>query len=298
MSLSEHLEKLRHFHRLTSYRSINEGAQAMGMSQAGLSKSISSLEAALDTKLFHRSKDGFILTKEGQLVLVATRKILDEAFHLETNLRSLKAAETPRKLLIGMYDSIAVYFFSELSSYIKAIYRDVSLELVVNTSSSLANLVSTGRLDIAIGANIDQKTNSKNHFFLLFEDHYGFYCAPDKVSELRTLPFLIHPEASDAKGISNRDQLSNLLKNRSVHEIYNFETIKTMTSTGAGIGVLPTQVAKPLVQKKLLVPVQLPKVTSLFGTHSIGFLTSQKFLQEHQDFIEDIYRLGQRWAQN
>ena len=76
----------------------------------------------------------------------------------------------------------------------------------------------------------------------------------------------------------------------------NFETLKTLTQQGLGIGILPTQVAKPLVKKGALVSTQVPKTKHLFGVHSIGFLATKDFLKSHRDFAEDIYRLGERWS--
>lgn len=298
MSLSEHLEKLRHFCKLTDYNSINEAAQGMGMSQAGLSKSLAALENALDAKLFVRSKDGLVLTKEGQLVLGATKKILNEAATLEANLRSLRTSKIPERVRVGMYDSVSVYLFPDLVSYLKVIYPSVEIELLVDKSINLAVAVENGSVDIAVGVNLRERQSSKAQFFMLFEDHYSFYCASKVVAEVSKLPLIIHPTATDETGRSNEDALSALMKNRNVHRAFNFETIKTLTTLGLGIGVLPTQVAKPLVRQNLLINTKLLKTQSLFGKHSIGFLVSSSFLKRHEDFATDIYRLGQRWAKN
>ena len=92
MAIIEHLEKLRHFHKLAQYNSINEAAKNTGFSQAGLSKSLSHLEKELGCKLFNRSRDGLTLTREGAAVLEFTKKIFTEASALESQLRSLNAS--------------------------------------------------------------------------------------------------------------------------------------------------------------------------------------------------------------
>ncbi len=297
MSLIEHLEKLRHFAKLTNYRSINEGSQAMGISQAGLSKSIANLETVLDIKLFTRSNEGLVLTKEGQLVLKTTQKILADATSLETNLRSLKASDIPEKITIGMYDSIAIYFFPDLAAYIKAVYPSVEVELIVDNSPRLAEMIAKGDIEIAIGANL-QAFREKSEFFLLFEDHYSFYADPKVADQVATLPYIIHPKATDAKGKTTEDNLSKILKSKSLHQVYNFETIKTLTMLGMGIGIMPTQVAKPLIRSKQLVSVTPSRQTHLFGQHAIGFLTSNSFLKAHNEFARDIHRLGERWSKS
>src|SRR5262249_45252914 len=140
---------------LSHYRSINEGAEAMGISQAGLSKSISTLESVLEIPLFTRSRTGLTLTKEGVLVLEVAKEVFKSVQNLEANLRSLKAGSTPEELRIGLYDSIAVYFFSDLSNYLASIYPKVKLSLLVDTSDRLFDAAASGEIDLAIGVGFD-----------------------------------------------------------------------------------------------------------------------------------------------
>lgn len=298
MSLAEHLEKIRYFHRLSNYRSLREGAAAMGISQAGLSKSIAALEDVLGVRLFVRSRDGLVLTKEGREVLVSSSKILGETAALETRLRSLSVASAPSVLRIGMYDSIAVYFFSELKAYLGTLYPQVDLQMTVDTSSALSSLVMNGELDLAIGVNLDRNLNTSVEFFTLFDDHYSFYVSNRHDLDPQTLPFLIHARADDSFGKTVNTYLSPILKKRGVHRVFNFETLKTLTLQGIGIGVLPTQVAKPLVKLGTLVTIEVPKTKHLFGQHKIGFLATRRFLKSHRPFTDDIYRLGDRWSKS
>jgi DNA-binding transcriptional LysR family regulator len=296
VSLVEHLEKLRHFYKLSQHRSINEAAEIMGLSQAGLSKSISALENILETPLFIRSNQGLTLTKEGDLVLCAAKAILMEAETVETQLRSLKAASIPKTLRIGMYDSIAVYFFSDLISYLNTIYRGLSIELTVDTSLNLANLIQSGAVDLAIGVNLEKKKKSGDEFFLLFEDDYSFYVSPKIESSFAKMPLIIHPRAADLSGVTVEEHLAAIISKHGAHRAFNFETIKTLTAQGLGIGVMPTQVAKPLMQQRQLVHVQVARTKLLFGRHNIGFLASRGLLRAYKEFANDLYRLGQRWA--
>ncbi len=296
MALIEHLEKLRHFYKLSQHRSINEAAELMGISQAGLSKSIAALEEILETQLFTRSNQGLTLTKEGDLVLRATKTIITEAETVETELRSLKAASIPKTLHIGMYDSIAVYFFGELKSYLNTIYRGLNIELTVDASGQLANLIHSREVDLAIGVNLETKKKVGDEFFLLFEDDYSFYVSPKIENYYTKAPLIIHPRATDLEGITIEETLSAAISKQGAHRAFNFETIKTLTVQGLGVGVLPTQVAKPLVQQRQLVAAQIPRTRSLFGRHNIGFLASEELLKSYREFAKDLYRLGQRWA--
>lgn len=297
MALDEHLEKLRHFSRLTEYQSISEAARAMGLSQAGLSKSIANLESVVEAPLFVRSSKGLLLTGEGEVLLKAARKILTEANAAEVDLRRLRASSVPRAVRLGMYDSIAVYFFQNMSAYLRGIFPDISISLLVDNSSALGDAVVADQIDLAIGVNLASRKQEGFEYFSLFHDYYSFYVSPSMLEEVHRLPLLIFPKATDSKNIPVEAYLSALARHE-VHRVHNFETLKALAVQGLGIGVMPTQVAKPLVQKKELFPAQVPKAKTLFGQHEIGFVISNKFLARHRDFAMDLFRLGERWAKS
>lgn len=297
MALREHLEKLRHFSILADFSSISEAARSTGISQAGLSKSIANLESVVETQLFVRSSKGLILTAEGQILLEAAEKILNEANTAEVTLRKLKASSVPRTVRLGMYDSIAVYFFKDMSKYLRDIYPDVSMSLLVDQSSSLGDAVVADKIDLAIGVNLASRRQKGFVYFSLFHDFYSFYVSPSIQNEVHKQPLLIFPEASDSNKVTVEKHLSSLT-NFGFHRLNNFETLKALAVQGLGIGVMPTQVAKPLVQGKALIPTQISRTKTLFGQHEIGFIISDKFLARHQDFAMDLFRLGERWAKS
>lgn len=298
MALIEHLEKLRHFYSVTQFRSINEAAQKIGISQGGLSKSIASLEKALDIDLFVRSRDGLILTGEGEKLRFATKQILHQAHEIEAQLQALKAPTIPAKIRIGMYDSIAVYFGTTLSNYLQAVYPSLTLEITADTSAALLDRLKSNQLDLAVGVNFENTTEPSLQFFKLFDDYYSFYVSPSMVKQADKLPFLIHEKTVSSSGTPIKDFLKQSIKNRGIHYILNFETLKILAVQGLGIGVLPTQVAKPLVKSEQLVNIHLFKNKNLFCPHSIGFLASKKLIDSHNGLANDIYRLGENWSKS
>ncbi len=292
MALIEHLEKLRHFYRISRYSSVNVAATMSGISQSGLSKSLSLLEAELGCALFHRSKQGLTLTPEGQDVLEFTTHIFEQATALENRLQSLHTSSAPEQIRIGMYDSIAVYFGLPLQTYLNSIYPNVTLVLEINSSQALLNKMETNDLDFAFGVNFSNCKESLLKYFHLFDDYFSFYIAPSSKGSVDKLPILIHANP----GIPNPKELKRGLKGRVFHTIHNFETLKILTTLGLGIGILPTQVARPLVAKGQLENIQLLQKKSLFSPHQIGFLVRSQIAETHKKFTNDILRLSERWA--
>lgn len=298
MALIEHLEKLRHFYKITQYNSINEASQKTGYSQAGLSKSLQLLEEELKCKLFKRSREGLSLTKEGIEVKHFAQQLIESSSNLEQKLKTLSSVQTPKILRIGMYDSIAIYFGVQLSEYLNQVYPNVALEISADSSATLLKSVKNESLDLAIGVHFHNEESNKLKYFDLFEDHYSIYSS-SKNSNLETEgSVIIHSSATDKEGLLSTDLFKNELKGKRIHQVTNFETLKQLVASGLGIGILPTLVARPLIQQGQILAIQSRNSKSFRGKHNIGVVVRNEVLSLYNEFILDIIRLGDRWIQN
>lgn len=295
MALVEHLEKLRHFYKITQYKSINETSQKTGFSQAGLSKSLQLLEQELGCKLFKRSREGLSLTKEGVEVKAFAKNIIESASGLEQKIKSLSLTQSPTVLKIGMYDSIAIYFGVELSRYMRQVYPSVNLELTADSSLGLLKKIKEGTLDIVIGVNFHKEFEKKMKFFSLFEDSYSLYITSKNSNIEVDNSIIVHVSAADGTGVSTIDLFKNELKGKKIHQVNNFETLKQLVVSGLGAGILPTLVAKPLLQTGLIIPIESRSAKKFRGMHNIGVLVRSEVHDLYKEFVLDIIRLGDRW---
>jgi DNA-binding transcriptional LysR family regulator len=295
MALIEHLEKIRHFHKMTQNKSINETSKKTGYSQAGLSKSLHLLELELGCRLFKRSREGLSLTKEGIEVLEFSETLIDLTASLERKLRALNSVPAPKILRIGMYDSIAIYFGVELSEYLRQVYPQVKLEIIADTSSNLIEHLDKDSIDLAIGVNFHRQQEKKLKFFKLFEDNYSLYTTSKNLNETIENSIVAHSQATDENGSSTVELFRNEIKGKRVHQVSNFETLKQLTVSGLGVGILPTLVAKPLVQAGQIVPYEARNTKKSKGKHSIGILVRIEAMSSYGDFISDIVRRGADW---
>jgi DNA-binding transcriptional LysR family regulator len=295
MALVEHLEKLRHFYKITQYRSINEASQKTGSSQGGLSKSLQLLEEELGCTLFKRSRNGLSLTKEGIEVKSFTQSLFESAAGLEKRIKSLSTVQSPRIIRIGMYDSIAIYFGIELGEYLRQVYPNVKFEMTADSSLNLLNLLKAEAIDIAIGVNYHNDFDKKLKFFNLFDDSYALYCTSKNLNENIENSIVTHTSAIDENGVSVFDLFSNELKSKRVHQTNNFETLKQLVASGLGVGILPTLVAKPMLQAGQIRPFDTRSAKKFRGNHNIGALVRCNILASYNDFLNDILRLADRW---
>ena len=299
MNLFEHLEKLRHFHRLRPYKSFKEASRKIGISQAGISKSVAALEEVLCTKLIIRSTRGISLTQSGHILMDFAVDLFDRVLLVEGQIRKREISQVVnRKMMIGTYDSIAVYFLPELISYLSQVYPRFEFDITIDHSAKLQDFLLNGKLDIAIGVNLSS-THKEVVIESLFTDFYGFFVRPSALSSISLhTPILFHPHAQDASGKSCQQYLQRVLRHRRTIKNENFETIKSLTLSGIGIGVLPQNVALPEVKQGKLIQCEIYGFPKLFGSHQIrlGYMK-----QKHRDFdqvIEDVLRVARSWTSN
>lgn len=301
MALIEHLEKLRHFKRICQFNSIKSAAQATGISQAGLSKSLASLEEIVGVQLLVRSSAGVKLTKEGRLLLAAAEKITAEAESVEIEIKSLSQVKVPQFFRVGMYDSIAVYFFDTLNKYLQKTYPHVQIELVVDRSAKLFNMVESNEVDMCFGVASEDEIKKKLQSWVLYEDHFSFFMNPKCAEFVDEKPYIIYPEArvqiSSTQEMNMQDYIrSKKLTTKNVHHVFNFETVKTLTELRVGIGVLPNLVAQPLLASKRLVRVAPKNVPQFFGKHKIIMASKRSFENKHSVFLKDLLNLALDWT--
>lgn len=295
MLILQHLEKLRYFHKLKDYRSINEASKALGISQGGLSKSIQTLEEILDLKLLVREKNGFRFTAEGELIVKSSGEILTIVQRLQADLILRKRISSPKKLRIGIYDSFAVYFYPELLSYCRVAFPDLSMQLVVDKSSVILHHLEESKVDLIMGSQFGEIKQGLQSFNLL-HDHFSLFVKPSFNDKFENLPLLSTFEPNIHSQQKMYPTLLKVMKSKVIHQVTNFETIKQLALLGMGIAVLPTLVAKPLIENRSLVPITLPGQKALFSRHDVQLITSQNFYGKHRKFVDDIIDFAESWS--
>jgi len=143
------IRQLQHVAAIGQYRSFGRAAQALGMSQPALSKSIRVLEAALGVRLFERGKSGASPTVFGHLVLSRSGAL----FH---NLDALMAEIDRMNNLASGALAVGAGFFPYDTFVVPAIerlaraYPGLHLRVVQADWRTVANQVLTGAIDIGV----------------------------------------------------------------------------------------------------------------------------------------------------
>lgn len=139
--------QLRYFLKIAECSSLSKAADELDVSQSGLSRQLSALEAELGHALFSRTGRGVLLTEVG-------KKLLEGIQHpyaqVDAMIDALKEHEgvVEGSLKVATIHTLSQYFASDLLSRFVAQHRRVNLSVLARSSPDVVELVEKGRADI------------------------------------------------------------------------------------------------------------------------------------------------------
>ena len=229
--------ELRHFLEVYSTKHMTRSSIKLGIAQPSLTQSILKLEEKVKTKLFHRTKQGCIPTRAADL-------LYDKAIHLQETWKTLSEGMTETQdtltgtFRVGCHQSVGTY---TLPNFLKALSKKAP------------------HLGILLHHDLSRKITEK---IINYELDIGFVVNPTKHPDLVLVKLATDRVAFwRAKGVTPLPrifadqsilQVQTILGKRSharlpnyqVIETTSLELIRTLTLSGAGIGILPERVAK------------------------------------------------------
>lgn len=156
-------ELLRTFLAVAGTGSVTEGARLIGRSQSATSLQIMRLEEVIGRDLFERTGRGVTLTETGQRLMPVARDVKER---LDAVLREITADGLRGKLRLGIPDDHGQAKLAKILSAFAQSHPQVELEVTCTISTEFPELLSRGRLDLAV---YEVETVSRNEE-VVFED--------------------------------------------------------------------------------------------------------------------------------
>lgn len=218
---------LQNFLTVAQSKTLSEASEKLDMAQPSLSLGIKKIEKDLATTLFIRGRDGIKLTPQGKKILPQVEK----ALHL---LAEIKGAPAELRFRIGCHPSVGIFM---LGDFLKKIHREdqkIKIEIVNSSSHEINKLVSQGSIDFGIVMNPLPIQGLITKF--IGEDEVSVWESKSRYQD----KLIYNPQMIQASSIISRWKSAPAER----IEVPNLELIANLVYSGAGYGILPSQVVK------------------------------------------------------
>ncbi len=269
--LLEHLEKVRYFQVIGEQGSIQEASRKIGIAQPALSKSLKILEDATGCLLLERTRQGTLLTKDGQALLDFSYKIQDLIKNFESEILP-SAKGLSGSLSIGTHELYVPHIWPSILDRSAQVAPNLNLKLTTDVKSlNLMSLLKKQYLDIAIA--IDSPIPSSISKSLFYKDTYSFYCSNTFQENVKTVEKAFYlPNSVVKKGETLQSLLSqNGFDLDPAYNVSSYASILSLVLSGVGIGILPDKPAKFYIKKKVIKKIKKFKIKQ--DPHSVFLYT-------------------------
>ncbi len=230
--------EIEHFLELYDAGSFTRAALRLGITQPTLTQSIFRVESKINAKLFHRTKQGCMPTKVGEI-------FYGKAMHLQEVWKSLAAdvSESEKALVgsfrVGCHESVGIY---ALPYFIKTVARgapSIGIRIHHDWSRRITEKIINHELDL--GFVINPVRHPDLVLIKIGTDKVALWKAKGKENIPKRL--LTDLDLTQVRKLFGKHQIDEF-EGWPVVETPSLEVVRAMTQVGAGIGLLPERVAK------------------------------------------------------
>ncbi len=244
------LDLYRTFYAVATQLSFSKAAKALFISQSAVSQNISSLEMALETKLFQRSTKRVSLTPEGETLLSHIEPAINSILRGEQQLTEYKDL-TRGHLHIGVSDTICKYYLIDYLKAFHEVYQGIDIEITNRTSIQCVQLLKNNQVDLIL-TNLPNDELGSNMEVIETRSFKDIVIAPTTYKELRTgkvtleelanYPvLLLDKQSSTTRFLQKEYEKSNIALKPAI-ELGSIDLLVEMTKIGLGITFIPDYV--------------------------------------------------------
>ena len=240
------LRQLQYFVAVADHGAFGAAADALAVSQPGLSKQLATMEEELGSVLFERTSRRVMLTPVGEALLHRARAILQEINEFRAVARG-SVGLFGNRLSIGVLPSIGAYFMPVATRRLHRLYPDLRLAVREGTTIQLLSLLREGKIDIVIGT----PTNEPDFASVpLFAETLWICAASDDSLMVQDGPVTLadlsdKPLLSLSSGFRLTEIVEQLARQAGTFVSHDYQgasldAVRQMAVMGAGVAVLPS----------------------------------------------------------
>lgn len=265
------LHQVRYVLAVVDTGSFTAAAEAVHVSQSGVSAQVQKLERELGVALFDRSARRATLTDDGERLLPVLRAALEAIGEISATAADLRGLLLG-SLRVGTVFGLTWPAFYDALAEIAAAHPGLELRLREDTSSRLSHAVRRGELDIALVAWAERPPDGLEAF-AIFDDPLVAVVSPShpwaarraiRPRELTGMDLIALPE-----GTGDRAALDTLLApfpgaSEPRWEVSTPAVVEKLAVRGLGVGVVSAATCRRWTDIRA-VPIDAPAVRSRLG---------------------------------
>lgn len=278
--------------------SFGRAADALGVSQPTLSKSIARLEDELNLTLFDRSGSGAAVTAMGALIVERAERIIGEAERLSRDVELVGAGQLG-EARIGVGSALRATFLPEFAEAVARKYPALGLELTVGSRDLLVGRLRTGRKDVIIAADAEDLDPREVIKVELFREPVVAVAAPSHPLAGRDWvsleEFARHPAASASadSGFAN-DAMLGLAGEAGARAAFfrvnDFEPALRLARAGLATYIAPLHVVRSDIDAGRLVRLELD------WSRELTFVAAMTPAASHSPVVRRLVDIAQERA--
>jgi DNA-binding transcriptional LysR family regulator len=266
------LKSLKLFCDIVGRRSFSRAAAENGISQSGASQVVNTLEEELGVKLLDRTRRPFVLTPEGEVYYDGCRKMVQQYFALEEQVKTLSAEVAGRVSVASIYSIGLSHMNRFVQSFLK-LHPKANVRVQYQHPDRVYELVETDQVDLGLVS--FPKSTRAIKATLWREEPMVLVCAPQHplaskekiaLTDLQDVEMVAFESDLEIRAEIDRALEAAGVEVKVAMEFDNTETIKLAVEINAGVSLLPEPtvdreiaagalVAKPLTGTDLKRPI-------------------------------------------
>ncbi|QDR82348.1 LysR family transcriptional regulator [Sporomusa termitida] len=252
------IRQLKTFITIVKLGSFSQAAQFLGYTQSTVTTHIQLLEKELATALFERFGHQLMLTTDGERLYDYAEQIAKLADDAKNEFDNFAVPRGP--VIIGMPESLCVYYLTDVLKEYASLYPDVGLKLKLGIASDFRLLLRKNMMDLAFFL----EKNIKDADLvgqLLWPEPVVMVAAPQhrlarqkkvRVKDLQGQTFVFTDAGSSYRRVLEEILAKTDVQARTVLEIGQIQTIKQFVIANLGIAILPLIAVKKEIETGLL----------------------------------------------
>jgi LysR family carnitine catabolism transcriptional activator len=251
---------------------FTRAAEAMHVAQPSLSQAVRTLEAELGTELFHRTSRQVVLTDAGRALLEPARQALRDAANGRAAVAAVVGLEAGHLVCLP---TLAVYPAAELIGRFRRAHPKITVRMVEpEDADAVADRVRDGSSEVGLAelpitaAGIETHALETQEYVALIPT--DLHPSLTRSGQITIRSLAAQPLITSPQGTSTRRQIDEAFTAAGLHATVAVETdhreaIGPLVTAGAGIAVLPRQLARDVATTGVVIADITPPITRDVG---------------------------------